>query len=387
MSQTIALTGRLDFVSLPQLLQFLASNTSTGALVLKTPHSPETGLIYFKDGKISDAYCEKLTGINAVYALFGWSDGEFHFDLARVGDERRINQSLMEIIMNGVRLLDEGKIKLLGPLKSGLKKEEQKLPDDNVSVVPRLDIDYSYVVAEETFPCKAEIVEEGNFGNWICVILDGYADVLKNTKAGQLTLCRIGPGSLIGDIAIMLKKENVRKATVKAVTDVTLGVLDLDRVHRELAVMPGELKRVLLSLNRRLVEVNHHYSRIHSGKKLRDYVSLKGKKVFTPGEKGNELFFVTEGYASVVCKSKQGFVKVAELEPGDFVGPAPFLDLGHEPHNAVILPSEHFTVSQVATGDIVEQYENSSNMIKCIAKYISNCVAATTVCMKNYSPN
>ncbi|SHK81553.1 Cyclic nucleotide-binding domain-containing protein [Desulfatibacillum alkenivorans DSM 16219] len=378
MKPSIALKGQLDFVSLAQVIQFLSSNSSNGALVLRSPYINQPGVICFNKGIITNAFCGDLQGIDAAYSLFGWTEGEFEFDVNRVEAERVITQSLMEIIMEGARMLDEGRIQELGAESRDIAKPFRPHLEEGVNFIPSPDVDYSYVVEEEIFSPGQNIVEEGNHGNWICVILDGYADVIKDTKRGPFTLCRIGPGALIGDIAIVLKKENVRRASVISVDEVTLGVLDLERIHRELALMSRNLRGVLLGLNRRLAEVNHNLSRLYVSDTTYDIKSLNGRDVFDFNG-SDKLFTITQGWASLVAKGQKGYVKVAEMEHGDFVGRVPFLDLGHEPGQAVLLPSEDFAVEELPTEDIVAEYENSSNMIQCIASYISNCVAATTM--------
>ncbi|MBI9075193.1 MAG: DUF4388 domain-containing protein [Desulfatibacillum sp.] len=385
MNPSIALRGRLDFVSLGQIIQFLASNSSNGTMVLKSPFVNQPGLICFSKGIIVNAFCGNLQGIDAAYSLFGWTEGEFEFDVARVEKERRITQSLMEIIMEGSRMLDEGRIKEMGAESRDIARPYRPHLEEGVTFVPSPDVDYSYVVAEEVFPPGKNIVEEGNHGNWICVILDGYADVVKDTPSGPLTLCRVGPGALIGDIAIVLKKENVRRASVLAIEEVTLGVLDLERIHRELALMSQGLQGILLSLNRRLAEVNFNLSRLHVSGNKTDLKNLEGKGRFNLDQGKDALYSITRGWASLVCKADKGYVRIAELESGDFVGRAPFLDIGHEPGQAVLLPSDDFSVNELPLQEIVEEYENSSNMIKCIASYISNCVAATTMQVRGMS--
>ena len=136
---------------------------------------------------------------------------------------------------------------------------------------------------------------------------------------------------------------------------------------------PRGLQGVLLSLNRRLAEVNHNLSRLYASKKRHDIKDLKGRDVFDFKEP-EQLYTITQGWASLVCQGEKGYVKIAEMEQGDFIGRVPFLDIGHEPDQAVLLPSEDFSVEKISVTEMVTEYENSPNMIQCIASYISNCV-------------
>jgi len=346
----------------------------------------EPGVVCFFNGQITNAYCGQKAGIDAAYELFGWTEGEFEFNTDRVEEKNNIKQSLIKIIKNALGMLDNGKIRKLGPLRPQSGKPSLPPLDDGVAFIPSPDPDYSYVVAEEFFVKGQNIVEEGNHGNWICVILAGFADVVKQTKTGPLTLSRIGPGALIGDVVILLKRENIRRTTVMAAGDVVLGVLDLNRIHAELALMSKDFKKIFLSLDKRLSHANRNLVKAHAKGRIPDFPSIRGMKTFTPGAKKNEAFFITMGSASVVCRAQKGYVPVADLGVGDFVGKIPFIDIGHESEKAVVLPSDHFMSRQISLTEIMEEYEKAPNIIKCIVRFLSNCVASTTVSMINFSP-
>ena len=48
-------------------------------------------------------------------SLFGWKDGQFEFIKEEVTCEKVIKKSRMEIILDGLRMMDEGKVEILGP--------------------------------------------------------------------------------------------------------------------------------------------------------------------------------------------------------------------------------------------------------------------------------
>ena len=108
-------------------------------------------MICFNKGLITNAFCGDLQGIDAAYSLFGWTEGEFEFDVSRVEKDRVITQSLMEIIMEGSRMLDEGRIKELGAENQDIAKPFRPHLEEGVNFVPSPDVDYSYVVEEEVF--------------------------------------------------------------------------------------------------------------------------------------------------------------------------------------------------------------------------------------------
>ena len=81
MNNTVVLHGNLNFLTLADLLQLLGSNGSSGTLQLTTQYSPEPGFIYIEKGNPIHAVASNLTGIDAIYSLFGWVDGEFNLVL------------------------------------------------------------------------------------------------------------------------------------------------------------------------------------------------------------------------------------------------------------------------------------------------------------------
>ena len=113
-------------------------------------------------------------------------------------------------------------------------------------------VDYSYVVDEEGFYDGDEIVQEGNHGDWIWVILEGTAEIRKETKGGPIEILRIGDGAFLGSVAALLSGGRVRNATVKAVGNVQLGMLDSQLLANELANVSAEFKSLLTSIDSRL---------------------------------------------------------------------------------------------------------------------------------------
>ena len=121
MDNTVSLSGSLDFLNLGELLNLLGTNGSSGVLHVKSNYSSESGLVYLNKGNPINAVNGSLTGLDAVFSLFGWTDGQFEFVQENVSCEKEITKSRMEIILDGLRLLDEGKIKKLGPASSKKK--------------------------------------------------------------------------------------------------------------------------------------------------------------------------------------------------------------------------------------------------------------------------
>ena len=66
-----------------------------------------------------------------------------------------------------------------------------------------------------TFAPGMDIVNEGNVGLHMYVIIDGEARVSKQGRDGDVELARLGPADSLGEMA--LADQEVRSATVKAI--------------------------------------------------------------------------------------------------------------------------------------------------------------------------
>jgi len=100
MTDNIVFSGSLLFLSLADVFQLLGGNNCTGRLSLRSKYSADTGVVYFVGGNPVNAFCGNVNGLEAVYALFGWTDGKYDFseeDLT--GIENNVKKSMMEFWM------------------------------------------------------------------------------------------------------------------------------------------------------------------------------------------------------------------------------------------------------------------------------------------------
>ena len=195
MARSVAFAGELSFLNLGELLQLLGSSSGTGIVQIHSNYTSQPGVIYIDKGNPINAANGSKTGIDALFSLFGWKDGQFEFIQEDVTCEKVINKSRMEIILDGLRMLDEGQVEVLGPAASAAKPSESVAKSGSLPLLKGPLVDYSYVVDEEGFYDGDEIVREGNHGNWIWVVLEGVAEIMKETPKGNLKLLRIGDGA------------------------------------------------------------------------------------------------------------------------------------------------------------------------------------------------
>lgn len=111
---------------------------------------------------------------------------------------------------------------------------------------------YEYISSEETYPDKRVIIEEGQYGDWVYVILEGKAKVKKKLERGSLTLCTLKEGNIFGEVTFLQIGEVPRTASIVADGQVTVGILDKERLARELLLVSPQLRRLLSTVVKRL---------------------------------------------------------------------------------------------------------------------------------------
>ncbi len=378
------LSGSLKFLSLGDILQLLGSNSSTGALNITSKYTQDPGVIYIIDGNPADASTGSATGLDALNALFGWIDGEYSFSEEKVTCKKVIKKSRMELILDGLSMLDDGQIEKLGPVSFDEKGTDTSKKTSPMPIIKGPLVDYMYVVDEEEFYKDSQIVAEGKHGNWYWVIMEGIAEVAKETEDGPVKILRIGEGAFVGSIASFLIQGSTRSATITAIENVQLGVLDSQRLAIDFSRMSKEFRNVVLSLDKRLKEITDKAVDIYLNN---DEVSefLKEKKpVLKQGSSEEKIFIITEGTAHIVRHTEYGYVLLADLGRNDFFGNIPFIDMGLEPHSASVLGSEDLKYNELNLEELQKEHSKLSATFKNIIEHLATCVSVTTVVACNF---
>jgi CRP-like cAMP-binding protein len=385
MNNNVSLSGSLNFLNLGELLNLLGTNGSSGVLHIKTNPSSQAGLVYLDKGNPINAVNGSLTGLDAVFSLFGWTDGQFEFVQQNVTCEKEITKSRMEIILDGLRLLDEGKIEKRGPSKAAAKTApETKTVSGKLPLIKGPLVDYSYVVDEEGFYDGDEIVQEGNHGDWIWVILEGTAEIIKEAKSGPIEILRIGDGAFLGSIAALISGGRVRSATVRAVGNVQLGMLDSQLLANELANVSVDFRGLITSIDKRLKQVINMAVAYKNNNNNFDKLIKSKKQLIKQGQKEERLFTIKDGEAIIARQSDNGFVPLVQLKKGDYFGKIPFLDMGHEPYSAAVFSSENLKLAAVDTDKLKSEHEGLSSTLKNIIEHMATSVSVTTVVTCDY---
>jgi CRP-like cAMP-binding protein len=384
MASEFDFAGKLSFLNLGELLQILGSSSATGTLHVYSPFRTEPGKITVEQGNPINASNGTLSGIEALFTLFGWTEGRFEFHREPVASQRSIQKGRMEIILDGLRLLDEGKIEKLGPGA----ETANGLPNVEAAAAPKSDfppvikgplVDYSCVIDEEGFYDGDEIVHEGAHGNWIWVILEGTAEIIKTTPNGPLKLLRLGDGAFLGSVASLLIDDNVRSSTVVASGNIQLGMLDSQLLAGELANLSADFKSLIKSLDHRLRCVTRIAADAHA--RNTDFAQLiKGKRLaIKEGQNEERLFRIREGQVVVARSQGAGYVPLAQLQKGDFFGHIPFLTIGHEPYAAAVFSSPDLKLAAVDCQKILNEHKRLSPTLQNIIAHLAACISATTL--------
>lgn len=379
MTKNISLSGLLEFLNLGEILQILGNNNSTGSLRLMSKFTQNTGVIYVHNGNPVDAKNDTLTGLDALFSLFGWVEGEFEFKEESVDKKNVINKNRMEIILDGTRLVDDGKIEKLGPVSFKRAKAPGKNKERVVPVIKGPFIDYSYVVDEEEFFEGDDIVIEGNYGSWMWVILEGVIEISKEIPNGIVDILRISEGAFVGSVASFFSDSTVRSATAKALSHVQLGMLDSQRLSAEYAAMSTEMRNIIKCLDNRMKQVTENTVNIYLKKAdIKNFT--KGKKaVIEQGKNEERLFVINHGQAALIRNTEQGDIPLLELEPGDFFGNIPFLNMGHEPHSASVFASTDMKIAPMNPRDLEREYSKLSPAFKSIIENLTTYISVTTL--------
>src|SRR5919198_1296214 len=102
----MALTGHLSDLSLSELIEFFCNQRKSGQLKVLYPQGE--GYFYLHMGSVVDAKIGVLRGIDAVYYALTLPNANFEFSGSVEFKERTINQPWTQVVLEGLRRLDEG---------------------------------------------------------------------------------------------------------------------------------------------------------------------------------------------------------------------------------------------------------------------------------------
>ena len=260
------------------------------------------------------------------------------------------------------------------------KKSTLRSPDrkEGLFVVKGPRVDYVYIVDEEHFSDGAEIFKEGAHGNWIWVILKGMVKISKKTKKGPLTIVRLGEGCFLGTFGCLAHGLNRRSATVTAIGEVSLGLLDSQRLSGDFACLSPDFKGLLLSLDDRLRKI--------SGRAVNLFVKKHDINEFIEGENlipvrdtlEENVFYIKKGEVYVIKRTPSGDLPLITLEKKDVFGYVPFMNISPELPFTSLLASKDLKLGNLDRKALKKEYDQLSGTLRNLIYYVSSNVSVTT---------
>lgn len=100
------------------------------------------------------------------------------------------------------------------------------------------------------FPAGSELFHQGDAGDAAYIVLDGEADIVVDTPAGENVVARIARHEFVGEIAILI--DTPRTATVRAKTDLSTLVITKEAFLEMASDFPDVSIEIMRELARRL---------------------------------------------------------------------------------------------------------------------------------------
>jgi CRP-like cAMP-binding protein len=115
------------------------------------------------------------------------------------------------------------------------------------------DIGFYNIASEQKYEDGEIIFEEGKSGDWVCVVLEGAVEVSKTVSGGKFILGKLGRGEIFGELALLGAVK--RTATVRAIGETTIGIVDREFLDKELNKMSSDLRNMVVSAAQRFKKV------------------------------------------------------------------------------------------------------------------------------------
>ncbi|MCL5966654.1 MAG: response regulator [Deltaproteobacteria bacterium] len=101
--------GDLRNLSIPDIVQTLHLGLKTACVTVRKADVKEAGRIFFENGRIRHCELGKLSGEEAFYRLIRWQEGPFVIAHGQTTSLRTIQMDEMQLVMEGLRRMDEEK--------------------------------------------------------------------------------------------------------------------------------------------------------------------------------------------------------------------------------------------------------------------------------------
>ncbi len=157
-----------------------------------------------------------------------------------------------------------------------------------------------HIASKETYKDGQIIFEEGSSGDWIYVVLSGSVEISKTIGGKKSILSVLEPGEVFGELGYLGHIK--RTATVRAVCETPVGVIDRTFLDMEFNKLSGPFRSILVAVVKRFTNLIDRACEFSSRKEARVQKSLsvmfKDRQSFIKAYTGNisrgGLFIRTE---------------------------------------------------------------------------------------------
>lgn len=184
------------------------------------------------------------------------------------------------------------------------------------------------------FDSGKNVIEEGEVGTRLFVIVSGDAEVSCKSSSGQAVVASLRRGDLFGEIAVVVPK-TPRTATVTATTSLTVISFSSEDFDR-LCVDYPQVRTTLTMISRRILLLNFikrssPFSTLSPKKTalllehIKSISVAAGALIIKQGERGNYCYLLKSGLVDVVLKDGTSSRVISTLYPGALFGEASLL--------------------------------------------------------------
>lgn len=372
MSLPNCFTGDISFLRFTDILQVLSSIKAEGVLRLNDNYNEEVD-VFFKKGEVVNSISKSgFKGEKAFFIPFTWEKGSFSFFQEKSHCEVLIKQNLTRLILEGMRLLDEGKL-------SRIARED--LRDGEIFELKGSSIDFSGIVDEEFFEPGELIVKEGGYGSWIWVVLDGKVLVEKNCGQVSIPVLKMGEGCFIGNINSFANSNRPRSSTIKAIGRVHLGVLDARFLSKEFSGYSNFIRSYINTIDKRLKKITELYAKLHLTSSEGDFI-LDKKGLVREKLKPGKLGVIESGKAELYFESGNKFIQMGEIGEGELIGELPFVEKSRD-YSFFIAGDSNFAIRPFEKKVLEEDFTKLSDNVKKMIEFSGLCLSVTAYNIAN----
>ena len=177
------------------------------------------------------------------------------------------------------------------------------------------------LVSEETYEDGKIIIEEGSSGDWVYLVLSGSVEISRMIGGKKFIIEILKQGEVFGELSFLGGVK--RTATIRAIGDTTVGVIDRDTLDVEFNKLSSDFRAILVAVVRRfnkmLTRASDFASRTEKRIPKSLSVSFKDKQTFLKAFTGN----ISSGGLYIKTKNplKQGEQFILKLQLPDLPEP------------------------------------------------------------------